>query len=61
MKYGIMSNGTFNRKSRLALFLYKKKNAINVLTKLSTSDIIYTTAGENKSIKSSKCWKIISP
>ena len=60
MKYGIMRNGTFNRKSRLAFF-YIKKNVINLLTKLSTSDIIYTTAGENKSIKSSKCWKIISP
>ena len=48
-------------RAKRLFFLYKKKNVINVLTKLSTSDIIYTTAGENKSIKSRKCWKIISP
>lgn len=56
MKYGVtrtgmyntavMRNGTFKRTRAKRLFFCIKKNTINVLTKLSTSDIIYTTEGE---------------
>lgn len=42
----VMRNGTFKRTRAKRLFFCIKKNAINVLTKLSTSDIIYTTEGE---------------